>query len=225
MHEMKKYALIVAGGKGLRMGTSLPKQFLPLAGKPMLYYSIHAFLQAVDDISIILVLPEDMLSYAQIVLQAFPERIDLTIVAGGPTRFHSVQNGLATIEGDGLVAVHDGARPMVKPEMILRCFQQAAKNGSAIPVIPVTDSVRIVEGGNSRVVPRDQLRIIQTPQVFQSAIIKNAFEQEYCDAFTDEATVLEANGGKVTLVDGDKLNIKVTTPEDMLMAEYLLNAR
>lgn len=222
---MKKYAVIVAGGKGVRMGSAVPKQFLPLNGHPILYHTIKAFADAYADMHIILVLPQDQLSYAQMVLQSFPDRIDMTIVAGGETRYHSVQNGLKATEPDSIIFVHDGVRPLVTKELIQRCYEQAAEKGSAIPAIAVADSMRIIEDDDSRPVDREQMRIIQTPQTFRSDIILPAFEQEYQASFTDEATVVEAYGDVVHLVEGERSNIKVTTPEDMIVAEALLKAR
>lgn len=222
---MDKYAVIVAGGKGLRMGNAVPKQFLPLAGKPVLYYTIRAFLDAFEDIKPVLVLPQDQLSYAQIVLQAFPERIDLAIVTGGETRFHSVQNGLKAVSGNSVIFVHDGVRPLVSPDLIQRCYAQAIVQGSAIPAIPVADSMRIVDGDTSRAVDRQHMRSIQTPQTFRSDVLLPAFEQGYHEGFTDEATVVEAYGVAVHLIEGEKGNIKLTTPEDMLVAETILKKR
>lgn len=222
---MKKYAVIVAGGKGVRMGSAVPKQFLPLNGQPILYHTIKAFADAFADMQLVLVLPQDQLSYAQMVLQSFPERIDITIVVGGETRFHSVQNGLKVVEHDSVVFVQDGVRPLVTKELIQRCYVQAIEKGSAIPAIPVADSMRILEDEDSRPIDREQMRIIQTPQTFKAEVILPAFNQEYQAAFTDEATVVEAYGDVVYLVDGERSNIKVTTPEDMIVAEALLKAR
>lgn len=222
---MKKYAVIVAGGKGVRMGSAVPKQFLPLNGHPILYHTIKAFADAYADMQLVLVLPQDQLSYAQMVLQSFPERIDITIVAGGETRYHSVQNGLKVVDENSIVFVHDGVRPLVSTALIQRCYEQAADKGSAIPAIPVADSMRILEDEDSRPIDREQMRIIQTPQTFKAEVILPAFQQEYQVAFTDEATVVEAYGDNVYLVDGEKSNIKVTTPEDMIVAEALLNTR
>jgi 2-C-methyl-D-erythritol 4-phosphate cytidylyltransferase len=222
---MKKYTVIVAGGKGARMGTAVPKQFLPLGEHPVLHYTIKAFASAYPDMHVVLVLPADQLSYAQIILQSFPERIDLTIVSGGETRFHSVQNGLKAVEGEAVVFVHDGARPLVTPALIQRCYEQAIEKGSAIPAITVAESMRMVESERNIPINRDHLRVIQTPQTFRSEIILPAFEQEYKESFTDEATVVEAHGTKVYLVEGERSNIKVTTPEDMVIATALLNDR
>lgn len=219
------YAVIVAGGQGTRMGSALPKQFLDLNGKPVLYHSIKAFADAIPGIHLILVLPAHQISYAQMVLQAFETRIDLTIVAGGETRFHSVQNGLNAIEGEGIVFIHDGVRPLISSGLIHRCYEMALAKGSAIPVTPAIDSMRIIKGTDSEPVDRTQLRIVQTPQTFGTNIIKPAFQQEYSPAFTDEASVLEAFGQKVYLVDGERSNLKITTPEDLLIAEALLTAQ
>lgn len=222
---MNKYAVIVAGGKGVRMNSALPKQFLPLCDKPILYHTIRAFIDAYADVKIILVLPEDNISYTQMVLQAFTDRIDLTIITGGATRFHSVQNGLQAIDGDGVVFVHDGVRPLLSTSLIHACYDQAVEKGSAIPAIAVSDSMRIVDGEDSRPVDRNKMRSIQTPQTFRTDIILSAFEQEYSDEFTDEATVAEAAGYKVALIEGEKSNIKITTPEDMKVAESILAER
>lgn len=222
---MEKFAVIVAGGKGVRMGTAVPKQFLTLNGHPVLYHTIKAFTSAYPDIHLVLVLPPDQLSYAQMVLQSFTERIDLTIVAGGATRYHSVQNGLEAITENSIVFVHDGVRPIVSKSLIQRCYEQAVKLGSAIPAIAVAESMRIVDGETSRTINRDELRIIQTPQTFLSSVILPAFQQEYQPSFTDEATVAEAHGTKIYLVEGEQGNIKVTKPDDLVIAEALLKAR
>lgn len=219
------FVVIVAGGQGTRMGTAMPKQFLSLRGKPVLYHTIRAFSEALPQAHIVLVLPEHQISYAQMVLQAFPERIELTIVAGGATRYHSVQNGLSAVPDDAIVMVHDGVRPLLSAELISRCFSQAQKFGSAIPAIPVADSMRVLlQDGSSEPVDRSQMRIIQTPQTFKASILLPAMRQPYSEVFTDEATVVEAAGGKVHLVEGEKQNLKITTPEDLLIAEALLSA-
>jgi 2-C-methyl-D-erythritol 4-phosphate cytidylyltransferase len=222
MSDIKKFAVLVAGGQGTRMGMALPKQFLPLNGKPILSWSIIAFTKAFPDINIILVLPPAYYSYAQMVLTALPEPIDVTLVSGGETRFHSVKNGLSAIEEDGIVFVHDGARPLITTELLHRCYNYALTYGSAIPAIPVAESMRIVEGDTSKPVNRDHMRVIQTPQTFKTELILPAFKQDYTEAFTDEATVAEAYGITVHLCQGEKQNIKVTTPEDMIVAEAFM---
>lgn len=219
---MDKNAIIVAGGKGVRMGNAMPKQFLPLAGKPVLYHTLKAFRDAYSDIKLVLVLPQEHLSYAQMVLQAFEERIDISLLTGGETRFHSVQNGLKAVSGKSVIFVHDGVRPLVSPGLIRSCYEQAVEKGSAIPAVPVADSLRVIREADSKPVDRQNIRCIQTPQTFRSELLLPAFEQKYSDEFTDEATVVEAYGEEVHLVDGQKSNIKLTTPEDMDMAEAWL---
>lgn len=219
------YAVIVAGGQGTRMGTAIPKQFLDLSGHPVLYHSIKAFVTAIADVHIILVLPQHQISYAQMVLQSFPERIDLTIVAGGETRYHSVQNGLKDIPEQAIVFVHDGVRPLVTPDLIQRCYKQTLEKGSAIPAIAATDSMRRVTETGSLPLDRSEIRLIQTPQTFRASILLPAMQQPYRAAFTDEATVVEHSGSPVFLVEGEKANLKITTPEDLLVAEALLKAR
>lgn len=225
MGDIRKYAVIVAGGKGIRMGSAVPKQFLPLQGKPLLCHAVEAFAEAIPGIRLILVLPADQLGSAQTVLRSYIGNINVTTVAGGETRYHSVQNGLKHVPDDGVVFIHDGARPLVSTELIQRCYKQAIEKGSAVPAVPVTESVRLIEDGVSHPLDRDMLRIIQTPQTFRTNLILPAFQQEYKPSFTDEATVLEANGTTVALIDGMYENIKVTTPEDMIIAEAILNAR
>jgi 2-C-methyl-D-erythritol 4-phosphate cytidylyltransferase len=224
MHPQKTYAVIVAGGQGTRMGTAVPKQFLDLQGKPVLYHAIQAFLHALPDISVILVLPEQQISYAQMILQAFSEPLDLTITAGGNTRFESVQNGLQLVapHEESIVFVHDGVRPLLSQSLILRCYQQALALGSAIPAIPVADSMRMLEANGSVPVDRIKMRIIQTPQTFRSSLLLPAFKQPYTEAFTDEATVVEAYGTPIFLIDGQRSNLKITMPEDLQIAAVFL---
>ncbi len=224
MSDIKKYAVIVAGGRGLRMGAAVPKQFLPILGKPLLCYAIQAFAATIRGIHIILVLPSDQLNSAKTVLKSYLGNIEVTTVAGGETRYESVQNGLKKVNNDGVVFIHDGVRPLISQDLIQRCYQQAIEKGSAIPVIPVMDSIRILENGSSHPINREHLRIIQTPQTFMTSIILPAFQQEYQASFTDEANVVEAHGTAVHLINGALENIKVTTPEDMLIAETLLKA-
>ncbi len=225
MDSTNKYAVIVAGGKGSRMGAAVPKQFLPLLGKPLLCYAIQAFADAFSDVRMILVLPADQLSSAATVLRSYLGGIDVTVVAGGETRYHSVQNGLKEIKDDGVVFVHDGARPLIHSELIVRCYKQAMEKGSAIPAVQVMESMRMMEGGYARPVDRELLRIVQTPQTFKTDIILPAFQQAYQPSFTDEATVVEASGTNIHLIDGTFDNIKVTTPADMVIAEALLRER
>lgn len=222
MQPTPVYAVIVAGGQGTRMGTAVPKQFLELNGKPVLYHTIQAFRRAFEDIHIVLVLPPHQISYAQMVLQAFPERIDVTLVSGGETRFHSVQNGLEGIPDDAIVMVHDGVRPLVSTALIKRCCGQAMEKGSAVPAIAATDSMRILEGDRSTPLERNNIRLIQTPQTFKASILLPAMRQAYQECFTDEATVVEQFGEAIFLIEGEKHNIKITTPEDLTIAEALM---
>jgi 2-C-methyl-D-erythritol 4-phosphate cytidylyltransferase len=225
MSKSKKYAVIVAGGKGTRMKAAVPKQFLPLLGKPLLCYAIEAFAEAIPGINLILVLPADQLVSAKTILRSYISDSAVVTIAGGETRYHSVQNGLKHVNNDGVVFVHDGARPLITHELITRCYHQAVDLGSAIPSIPVSESMRLIENGTSRPVNREQMRIIQTPQTFRTEIILPAFNQDYQESFTDEANVVEAFGTKIHLIDGMNDNMKITTPEDMIRAEALLKVR
>jgi 2-C-methyl-D-erythritol 4-phosphate cytidylyltransferase len=225
MTDIKKYAVIVAGGKGMRMGTEVPKQFLPLLGIPLMCHAVQAFAAAIPDINIILVLPEDQLGSAQTVLRSYIGKIKVTTVAGGATRYHSVANGLKMVPNDGIVFVHDGARPLISEELIIRCYKAALEKGSAIPSIPATESMRLIDDHSSTAIDREKLRVIQTPQTFKTEIILPAFKQGYKPSFTDEASVVEAYGNTVHLIDGMAENIKVTRAEDMIIAEALLRNR
>lgn len=219
-------AVIVAGGQGLRMQNAIPKQFLPLNGKPILYYSINAFLEAIPGIRIVLVLPQSHFSYANSVLQHFSSGIDITIVAGGNSRFESVKKGLDTTTEKDIIFVHDGVRPLISTALIHNCYAAAKEFGSAIPVVPVTDSIRqVAEHEGSKMVDRESLRAVQTPQTFKGAVLLPAFDQPYQLSFTDEASVVEQYGIKVHLVAGEKSNLKITTPEDILFAAALQSSQ
>ncbi len=222
---MKKYAVVVAGGSGQRMGSSIPKQFLLLQGKPLLWYTLDTFLKSFDDIEIILVVPETGISEADALVEDLNAQARITITKGGTTRFHSVQNGLALVTEPSIVFVHDGVRCLITKELIQRCYHQAIEKGSAIPAIAATDSIRIVDGNSHRVADRNNVRIIQTPQTFQSLILLKAFNTDYKDSFTDEATVVEASGENVFLIEGEHENIKITRPADLLIAERILAER
>jgi 2-C-methyl-D-erythritol 4-phosphate cytidylyltransferase len=222
---MKKYAVIVAGGSGMRMGTTVPKQFLPLQGKPVLWYTLTAFLDSFPDLEIILVLPEAHVETGQEILRSThaPDRIWMAI--GGETRFHSVRNGLSHIHQHSIVFVHDGVRCLLTPQLIRRCYAMAQERGNAIPAITAVDSIRIEHFDHNEFIDRAKVRIIQTPQTFYSDIIKAAFEQEYEESFTDEASVVERLGVKIHLIDGESTNIKITHPIDVLIAEKILEER
>ncbi|MBV9960871.1 MAG: 2-C-methyl-D-erythritol 4-phosphate cytidylyltransferase [Parafilimonas sp.] len=222
---MKKYAVIVAGGSGKRMGNIIPKQFLLLKGKAVLWYTIDTFLRAYNDVIIILVLPERHVQKGNAIVSSFKEGDRIKIVCGGDTRFHSVQSGLKEVKGDAVVFVHDAVRCLVSVPLIQRCYKTALEKGSAIPAVAATDSIRILNHTHHQVADRTQVRIIQTPQTFLSNIILPAFRQEYTDDFTDEATVVEANGTEVFLTEGEYDNIKITRPIDMMIAERILEER
>ena len=218
---MKKHIIIVAGGKGLRMGGDIPKQFLPVCGKPVLMRTLEAFHAYDSSIHIILVLPIGQQAYWKELCVEYGFGLAHDIANGGETRFHSVMNGLAMVEGDGLVGVHDGVRPFVSQEVIARCYEEASVKKAVIPVIGVVETVRHLTGEGSETVPRDRYKLVQTPQVFDAALLRRAYCQEYTDWFTDDASVVEALGDKVHLVDGNRENIKLTTPFDLKLAEML----
>lgn len=219
---MKKTALIVAGGSGSRMNTVMPKQFLLLDDKPVLCHTIEAFVRADPDFEIIIVLPETHLLEAKSMLQQyFPQRHFIT-TTGGSSRFASVRNGLQLISENCIVFVHDAVRCLLSPDLINRAYDHALQFGSAIPVIASKDSVRLVNDRNSEALDRSCVRLVQTPQTFQSEILLSAFEQEEQSYFTDEASVVEAMGIPVHLVDGEENNFKVTYPVDLQLAELLL---
>lgn len=210
----------------MRMQGTVPKQFLNLGGKPVLYYSIRAFLDAFEDIKIVLVVPETHIAQAEEIIDGFFDHKNIQIVPGGRTRFHSVQNGLSYTEDDAIIFVHDAVRCLCTPELIKRCYEGALEVGSAIPVTEATDSMRIIIGENNEPLDRSKLRIVQTPQTFHSKIILPAFADiDYKEAFTDEATVVEAFGMKVNLVQGEEQNIKITKPTDIIIAEAILEKR
>lgn len=222
---MKKYAIIVAGGSGVRMGGTLPKQFLLLRDKPVLYYTLKTFIEAYDDLQVILVLPVDYTDMGQEIIDAFFDKDRIRITAGGDTRFQSVKNGLALVEEESVVFVHDGVRCLLTKELIHRCYQQAVETGTAIPAIPSKDSIRLITEEGNAAFDRNRVMLIQTPQTFHSKIIVPAFQIDYKDKFTDEATVAEAYGMKVSLVEGEETNIKITRPVDLLLAEQILAER
>ena len=219
---MKKYAVIVAGGSGSRMGSAVPKQFLLLGGRSVLWHTLEAFLGTYEDMKVVLVVPAEHMEAALAVVDATraPERVQLT--AGGITRFHSVRNGLEMIKEDSVIFVHDGVRCLVGKELIRRCYEQAVSLGSAIPVVDSKDSVRLMTEGGNEVVDRSRVKLVQTPQTFLSTILLPSFRIDYREEFTDEATVVEAAGHKVQLVEGEINNIKITTPIDLVIAEGLL---
>ena len=224
------YIIIVAGGKGLRMGSDIPKQFLPIGGKPVLMRTLERFREYSADIQIILVLPEAQQEYWHQLCKEYNFDVEYTLANGGQTRFHSVQNGLAKVPDDaqGVVGVHDGVRPFPSIEVIRNCYETAREKKAVIPVIPVVETVRhLFSSGQqdkrtSLTVPRDEYRLVQTPQTFDIQLLKAANKQPYNDGFTDDASVVESFGYEITLVEGNRENIKITTPYDMKIAEVLI---
>jgi 2-C-methyl-D-erythritol 4-phosphate cytidylyltransferase len=219
---MKKFAIIVAGGLGSRMDSTIPKQFLLLKGKPVLYYTLNSFLKAYADLQVILVLPEEFIAAGQEIIDAFFEYERIQITVGGRTRFHSVQNGVKLIGEESIVFVHDAVRCLVSIALIQRCYDAALEFGSAIPVVDCKDSIRFISEGLNEAVDRNRVKLVQTPQTFHSKILIPAFNIDYKDKFTDEASVLEAFGLKVNLVEGEENNFKITRPVDLLLAEQII---
>ena len=219
------YIIIVAGGKGLRMGSDIPKQFLPIGGKPVLMRTLERFRAYSTALQIILVLPEAQQDYWRNLCEEYHFDVEHQIANGGQTRFHSVQNGLALVPDDaeGVVGVHDGVRPFPSIEVIRNCYETARTAKAVIPVIPVVETVRqLIDNEQSKTVPRDNYRLVQTPQTFDIQLLKAANRQPYNDGFTDDASVVESYGHAITLVEGNRENIKITTPYDLKIAEVLI---
>lgn len=228
---MTDYVIIVAGGKGLRMGSDIPKQFLPIGGKPVLMRTLERFREYSENLQIILVLPEAQQDYWQELCRKYDFKVKYLLANGGQTRFHSVQNGLTLVpdEAEGVVGVHDGVRPFPSIEVIKNCYETARTTKAVIPVIPVVETVRHLTRGQAHcavesvTVPRDEYRLVQTPQTFDIQLLKDANRQPYNDGFTDDASVVESYGHPITLVDGNRENIKITTPYDITIAEAIIN--
>ena len=219
---MKKYVLIVAGGKGLRMGNGIPKQFLLLAGQPVLMHTIKAFYKYDTTINIILILPKEQQDYWSQLCVTYAFDIPHQVTSGGETRFHSVKNGLLLVGDEGYVAVHDGVRPFVSKQVIADCFLAAEKCKAVIPVTDVVETIRETFGKTSQTVDRNKYKLVQTPQVFEVSILKKAYQQNYTEHFTDDASVVESLEEVIHLVTGNKENIKITTPFDLLIGEAIL---
>ncbi|MBI9067168.1 MAG: 2-C-methyl-D-erythritol 4-phosphate cytidylyltransferase [Salinivirgaceae bacterium] len=218
----QKYAIIVAGGSGKRMGAEIPKQFIELAGKPILMHTLEAFYKYDYKISLVLVLPKSQHKYWNQLIQKHSFTIKHTVVRGGVERFYSVKNGLDAILNNGWVAVHDGVRPLVSQDTISRCFDEAINGKNVIPVMALNESIRKIKNGESKAVNRNNYFLVQTPQVFSVDTLKKAYKQDYACAFTDDASVVENMGYKITTVDGNPENIKITRPMDLKIAEVLL---
>jgi len=242
---MKKFAVIVAGGIGVRMGGAVPKQFLMLREHPVLWYTLQTFLAAYEDLQIVLVIPEAHLGVAKELVASLAGAERIVLVPGGDTRFHSVRNGLEWIRREvagsvdagvtaaagvvgreTIIFVHDGVRCLVSADLIRRCYEQAAESGSAVPAVECPDSVRLVEDeGRSKPIDRSRIKLVQTPQTFRGDILLGAYMMDHSEAFTDEATVVEVAGHQVRLIEGEETNMKITTPTDMFIAEQMLGRK
>ena len=224
---MSDYIIVVAGGKGLRMGSDIPKQFLPIGGKPVLMRTLERFREYAEDLQIILVLPEAQQEYWQELCKKYDFKVEYLLANGGQTRFHSVQNGLALVpdNAEGVVGIHDGVRPFPSIGVIRNCYETARIAKAVIPVIPVVETVRHLNNDDSMTVPRNEYRLVQTPQTFDIQLLKAANHQPYNDGFTDDASVVESYGHKITLVEGNRENIKITTPYDITVAEAIINIK
>ncbi len=219
---MKKFAVIVAGGSGSRMKETIPKQFMELQGRPVLMHTFDTFNNYDSSVEFILALPKNQVGYWNKLCKKHNFKIKYKLAFGGKTRFHSVKNGLDLIDEDGIVFIHDGVRPLVSVQTIQNCFDTTLEKGNALPVIPVAESVRFVDENKNYSVDRSKHFLVQTPQTFKTGVIKNAFQQKYSDKFTDDASVLEALGKTINLVEGNRENIKITYPEDLIVAKSFL---
>jgi 2-C-methyl-D-erythritol 4-phosphate cytidylyltransferase len=218
---VNKSVIIVAGGSGTRMQASIPKQFLLIDGRPILMHTIEKFQASMSELSVVVVLPSEHLqTWEALCIEHHFSAVHQT-VSGGETRFHSVKNGLSAVNS-GLVAVHDGVRPLVSKDTIHRCFEEAERAGAAIPVVPSSESVRMVANFSSKALDRSTIRMVQTPQCFRYEWMKEAFEQDYRESFTDCASVVEAAGFSVSLVEGNPENIKITHPADLALASWVI---
>jgi 2-C-methyl-D-erythritol 4-phosphate cytidylyltransferase len=219
---LKKFAVIVAAGSGLRMSSNVPKQFLLVNGKAVLWYTLNTFLRAYDDMQIILVLHEEYIETGKAIVHSLNAENRVVITVGGETRFYSVKNGLQLVEHPSIVFVHDGVRCLVSEKLIHFCYEEAKKNGNAIPSIKPVDSLRMEMNDGNKNLDRNKVHVIQTPQTFKSEIIVAAFEKDQDESFTDEATVVEGIGVKINLIEGEANNIKITQPVDLPIAEKIL---
>lgn len=223
--NFKEYALIVAGGKGTRIKSNVPKQFLELNGKPVLLHTLEAFYRYSEKINVILVLPEDDFETWKLICKKYQFTKNIVLQKGGDSRFQSVKNGLAKMEGDGLVAIHDGVRPLVSEDIIGASFRLAAVHQSAVAAVRLKESIRMTDQDNTKAVDRSRFRLIQTPQTFHVSLIKKAYETKEDPSLTDDASVAERSGHTISLFEGSYENIKITTQEDLIIAEALLNTR
>ena len=214
--------MIMAGGSGSRMKSTVPKQFAIVAGKPVLMHTFDVFRKYDPEIEFILVLPENEMDRWNQLVVKYSFNLKYQLAFGGETRFHSVKNGLDQIQEDGIVFIHDGVRPLVSASTIRKCEQMACEKGNAVPVVPVAESIRKVKHDNNKAVDRSCYFLVQTPQTFQTRLIKNAYRQDFSPLFTDDASVVETAGEKINLVEGNRENIKITFPEDIHLVSFLL---
>lgn len=221
----KNYVLIVAGGKGKRMGSDIPKQFMEINNYPVILHTINKFLHALQEMELIVVLPDDYFPYWKKMIRNYEFSKDHKLVKGGPERFFSVKNALQTLNDDGIIAIHDAVRPLVEEKVIMEAFKYANVFGSAVPAIPVLESVRRIKENKSYPVNRNDLLLIQTPQAFRLSLIKKAYEVGYTASFTDDASVYEAAGNNIHLIGGNKENIKITAPSDLTLASAYLEIK
>ncbi len=220
---MDEYIIVVAGGRGTRMGGDIPKQFLPLAGSTVLMHTLERMATAMPQATLILALPQDQQEEWQRLCHTYNYTRPHRVVDGGESRFHTVSNALAYVPNGAVVAIHDGVRPLVSEEVVCNAFATARRHGSAIPTMPVVESLRMIKGNASQAVDRNLFRSVQTPQVFDSTLLKAAYATPYCSEFTDDASVYERAGHSVTLIEGNKENIKITIPQDIALAEIILS--
>jgi 2-C-methyl-D-erythritol 4-phosphate cytidylyltransferase len=219
---MTKITIVVAGGKGERMNANIPKQFIEIHGKPILMHTLEVFFKFDATMQLILVLPAAQIEFWRELCKKHAFTLPHQIVPGGQTRFHSVKNALNTVKIPTLVAVHDGVRPLVSIETISACFEEAEKCKAAIPVIGMVDSIREITSYGNKSASREMYKLVQTPQVFDGELLKKAYNQDFTPLFTDDASVVEATGAKIHLVEGNRENIKITTEFDLLLAETLM---
>lgn len=207
------------------MGDKLPKQFMLLKDKPVLYYTLKVFLEAYDDLQVVLVLPVEYTAMGRQIIDAYFDKDRIRITAGGDTRFQSVKNGLQLVQNESIIFVHDSVRCLLSKQLIHTCYAKAVETGTAIPVVPSQDSVRLLTQQGNQAIDRNTVMLVQTPQTFRSKILLPAFQVDYKDKFTDEATVVEAYGLTISLVQGEEMNIKITTPMDLMIAEKILEVK
>jgi 2-C-methyl-D-erythritol 4-phosphate cytidylyltransferase len=222
---MRKYAVLVAGGSGQRMGSEVPKQFIEVAGKPVLMHTLEVFADYDPDIELIVVLPVEQTERWRNLCLKHGVKIAHQVAAGGTERFFSVKNGLELISGDGIVFIHDGVRPLVSRETLEKCFRMTEKAGNALPVIPVSESVRMEDSGQNHTIDRTKVMLVQTPQTFRVSLIREAYNQPFDPKFTDDASVLENSGYAINLTEGNRENVKITWPNDLILAGILLSEK